>query len=131
MKKYILIVICLVIVSCQEADSLYKEQLIGTWQQEYKLDNNTILSEVYTFSPDGKFTIEARKIGDSVEAYNILGTWKVRDRHIHYIVNYSSNPRIKIGSEDKNTILSINEKEAITEGKSGRVVTAKRVYQRK
>lgn len=122
----LLFFVSLVMASADEAQ--YQKEIIGSWQERDVLETGVVLQKTFTFSPDGKFEVAAKRIEDEkTSSYKSEGTWVIQDQILHYTILHSTHPKIPSGYQYTNKIIKINEKEILTESPEGKQTTAYRI----
>ncbi|GEM_PF-4079871 len=116
------------IYACGHSDAQYYKDIVGSWQQHDILETGVILEKTFTFSPDGKFLVAAKRIeGPKTTSYQNEGTWTIEQGTLHFTILHSTHPNIPSGYESTNKIVKITEKEAISENSQGKVTISYRV----
>ena len=130
-RKMLSLTLLIVSISaCGYADGQYKKDIVGSWKQRDVLETGVILEKTFTFSPDGKFLVAAKRIeGPKTTSYQNEGTWMIEQGTLRFTILHSTHPNIPSGYESTNKIIKITEKEAVSENSQGKVTIAYRVTQ--
>jgi hypothetical protein len=128
-KIYKSVLVVLVLLSACSGDEVqYKKNIIGSWKQEDALKSGGVLHRTFIFSPDGTFTVSAKRIeGEKTTSYTSEGTWTIEGETLHYTILKSTHSKVPEGYKHTNRIISITEKEVVSANPVGKVTTAYRI----
>lgn len=108
-------------MSIDDIEIAHKMQ--GTCEQRDQYGSNIRLTRTYTYSGDGSFTEHGERIdGTRANRYVLVGTWRIRDRLVHYEILSSTHPGVPVGYKNVNRVTQIDAKSVVMDTPQGRSV---------